>query len=130
MAVAARALEVSETSGFAYASGLARRALGQAAHAAGDLPTASHELATAADVLTRIGAAPDAALARIHLAAVCHALGARPSAIEHLNAATRTLADLGAGMARAAIHELAIALGVPAGDAACGGVATSTGLDG
>jgi tetratricopeptide (TPR) repeat protein len=129
MAVAARALEVSETSGFAYASGLARRALGQAAHAAGDLPTASHELATAADVLTRIGAAPDAALARIHLAAVCHALGARASAIEHLNAATRTLADLGAGMARVAIHELAIALGVSPDDAACGGVATSTGLD-
>jgi tetratricopeptide (TPR) repeat protein len=120
---AASALQVSEASRFAYASGLARRALGQAAHSAGDFTTARHELAMASEVLTRIGAAPDAALARIDLAAVCHALGARASAIEHLSIAARTLSDLGAGIGRASIQKLAVALDVPV-DVAPGSIAT------
>jgi DNA-binding NtrC family response regulator/tetratricopeptide (TPR) repeat protein len=92
---ARQALDLATGVGFAYAAGLARRALGRVAEADGDLVTARAELTQALDTFAAIGARFEAAHTHARLAAVALAAEARDDARTHLAAARAAFAALG-----------------------------------
>jgi DNA-binding NtrC family response regulator/tetratricopeptide (TPR) repeat protein len=112
-ALASEATTVATGAGFRYGIGVARRARGRVARAAGELAGAEAELRAALETFAAIEARHDAACTRLDLAAVAHARGDVAGAAAQLGDARRTFAALGVPAWEARAADLARRLGVP-----------------
>jgi DNA-binding NtrC family response regulator/tetratricopeptide (TPR) repeat protein len=108
---AREALDTATTVAFAYAVGLARRAIGNIAHARGDVTTATVELDGALETFAGIGARLEASRTRLALADVAASAGERERAQEHLDEARRMLAVVGVTAEDARTRAVAARLG-------------------
>jgi DNA-binding NtrC family response regulator/tetratricopeptide (TPR) repeat protein len=112
-ALAGEAARLTREAGFRYGVGVAERALGRVAQAAGDAAAAERHLATALETFGAIEARAESAVTLLELAGVVRAGGDRAAAARHVAEAQTIARALGVPRLEAHAARLAGDLGVP-----------------